>query len=246
MSTWKTGEVSRWLNFVQRCILPPSCVLCGGAGLPTMDLCGNCLESLPTIEHPCFRCGLPLPPGAHTGRCGPCLQDDHPITRTVAALAYEDPISTLIGGFKYQRKLHMGRMLTQLLAEKIRSEYHGALPQLLIPVPLHDQRLRERGYNQAQLIAADLCKSLRIPLARQMLHRTRATPAQQGLRAHERKRNLRGAFVATHEWKTSPYANVALIDDVVTTMSTVREVANVLRHGRAGPLEVHVWCIARA
>lgn len=167
--------------------------------------------------------------------------------RTVAALSYQHPVDKLIAQFKYHRKLQCGRVLTQLLQQRVQQDYQpGTLPELLIPIPLHRAKLRQRGYNQAQLIAGDLSKALQIPLAQNLVQRCLETPAQQGLRARERKRNLRGAFVASEAWPTASCQRIALVDDVVTTMSTVQEVARVLQHGRTTELEVHVWCLARA
>jgi ComF family protein len=247
MSTWKNFKVSQWIKFAQFWLLPPHCVVCGRRGEPGLDICVPCKQSLPVIALPCRQCGLPLPPDARSARCGGCLQGSNPVAQTVAALAYQDPVSQLIGQFKYQRKLQMGRVLTELLVQRIEAHYqHQARPELLIPVPLHGDRLRQRGYNQAQLIAEDLGSRLQIPLARQLVTRARATPAQQGLKARERKRNLRGAFATTPAWQDTRCSRVALVDDVVTTMSTVREVAKLLHRESAGPLDVHVWCLARA
>lgn len=247
MSTWKNLKVSEWANFVQNWLLPPTCLVCNKPGQPGVDLCGGCQGVLPIIESPCFTCGLALPPHTYGIHCGRCMLRDSLVTRTISAFAYQDPVDRLIGRFKYERKLPSGRMLSELLAETIALRYQqDSLPQLLIPVPLHAARLRQRGYNQAQLIAKDLGLRLRIPVASHLLQRTRATPAQQGLRARERKRNLRGAFEPTPAWQPESCTRIALVDDVVTTMSTVREIAGVLRRACNTPPEVHVWCLARA
>jgi ComF family protein len=168
------------------------------------------------------------------------------MARTVAACSYVEPASSLISRFKYQAALQHGAVLGALLLERLRHEYRDVvLPRLLVPVPLHASRLRERGFNQALLLAQQLGAALNIPVAPTLLERVRQTPAQQGLSARERKQNLRGAFRmradAVHD-----YTSIALIDDVVTTMSTVHEVARVLRRAGCGELEIHVWCLARA
>ncbi|HTQ99285.1 MAG TPA: hypothetical protein VMH83_04810 [Candidatus Acidoferrum sp.] len=153
-------------------------------------------------------------------------------------------MSALITRFKYHQGLECGRVLTQLLLDCIRQHYRSQpLPTLLLPVPLHATRLRERGYNQSLLMARDLGRALAIPVATHALQRQRITPPQQGLSAPQRRRNLRGAFVLT---EPLPQRRIALIDDVVTTMSTVNEIARVLQRGQASPPEIHVWCLARA
>ncbi|HEY0963535.1 MAG TPA: hypothetical protein VGE69_14375 [Pseudomonadales bacterium] len=117
------------------------------------------------------------------------------------------------------------------------------MPELLLPVPLHPTRLRERGFNQALVLARQLGSCLRIPVVAEALARSCHTPPQRGLSAAERKHNLRGAFAL--QGNLAAYGAIALVDDVVTTMSTMREIARVL--WRAHPqLELHVWCIARA
>jgi ComF family protein len=113
-----------------------------------------------------------------------------------------------------------------------------------VPVPLHPARLRERGFNQAAVLARQLGKGLNVPVAPEALSRVLATPAQQGLSAKERKRNLRGAFRIERD--LSAYTSIALVDDVVTTMSTVREIARVIRSAHPDAPAVHVWCLARA
>lgn len=165
--------------------------------------------------------------------------------RTVAAFPYAEPASGLIAAFKYRGALQHGRVLAALLAQRLLREYQAEpLPEILVPVPLHPQRLRQRGFNQALVLAQQLGRALGIPVAAQALARVRQTPAQQGLSARERKHNLRGAFTLNADLQA--YRSLALVDDVVTTMSTVHELARVLRSERDDVPELHVWCLARA
>lgn len=176
--------------------------------------------------------------------CGRCLGRERRIARTIAAFAYEAPVPDLIAGFKYHGALQHGRVLGDLLLPALRAEYQGApLPDLLLPVPLHPARLRERGFNQALVLARQLGAALQVPVAAEALVRARHTPAQQGLSAKERKRNLRGAFELRAD--LGKVAAIALVDDVVTTMSTMHEIVRVLWRARP-QLDVHVWCLARA
>ncbi len=166
------------------------------------------------------------------------------MTRAVGAFGYEEPISSLIAGFKYRAALPQGRVLGDLLAEHIRDAYRGrALPELLVPVPLYPTRLRERGFNQAVVLAQQLGRGLKIPVSPEALLRIRKTPAQQGLSAKERRRNLRNAFLS--QMDPCAYGSIALVDDVVTTMSTAHEIARVLRHSNPD-LQLHLWFLARA
>ena len=248
MSTRLTSAVSQWLKSAQFWLLPGVCVVCRRASRRKYDLCVPCQLSLSSIEHPCRTCALPLPPGAYSSRqCGHCLSRNWRMNRTVAAFAYTEPVSTLITRFKYQASLQHGSVLGTLLLEQLRKDYRTQpLPDLLIPVPLHPVRLRERGFNQALVLARQLGEGLQIPVAHNLLERVRQTQPPQGLSARERKRNLRRAFRLQHAAIPESCNSVALIDDVVTTMSTVHELARVLRHDCTHNLEVHVWCIARA
>lgn len=248
MSTELKTKVSGWLKLAQFWLLPGICIACRGVSGRAFDLCAACEGGFVRLEVPCRGCALPLPPGARQSLwCGTCLRPRRPLRYTVAAFEYSDPVRLLISQFKYQRKLQHGRVLTTLLEATLRDYYAGAaLPQLLLPVPLHASRLRERGFNQALLMAMQLGSTFNIPVAPRLLRRLRRTPPQQGLSAVERKRNLRGAFGISANADLAHISSVALIDDVVTTMSTVRELARLLHRHCEQPLEVHVWCLARA
>jgi ComF family protein len=141
-----------------------------------------------------------------------------------------------------------GRMLSELLIEllakdlpsNLNSTTMTTLPEVLIPVPLHVHRLRQRGYNQALEIARHLSRQLQIPLDTYSCQRVLDTPHQQGLSATERKRNLKQAFRVN---KPLGYRHVALIDDVMTTGTTLNILAALLR--RQGVERIDNWCLAR-
>lgn len=247
MSTKLMDKVSSWAKNAQFWLLPGVCIVCRLATGKEEDLCTACRARFVTLENPCTGCALPLPDSGFTSTfCGKCQKEDRLIRQTVAAFAYQPPLAGLIGQFKYGEKVQHGRVLTELLLAEVRIRYRSlALPQLLMPVPLHPKRLRERGYNQALLMARQLGKALQICVTHDVLCRVSNTPAQQGLNARERKQNLRQAFALKAPAKLHELSSVALVDDVVTTMSTVKELARVIR--RAHPyLEIHVWCLARA
>ncbi len=248
MSTGLVFKASQWLNNVQFWVLPGSCIVCHKPSGRQFDLCSPCQQTLTRIDRPCLGCALPLPPGDYCSPfCGRCLGHKRRMARTVAGFAYTDPTAALITRFKYHAALHHGRVLGDLLAECLRQDYRGLpLPDLLVPVPLHPTRLRERGFNQALVLARQLGKALRIPVAPEALERVRQTPPQQGLSARERKHNLRGAFRVRGEGEVLRATSIALIDDVVTTMSTMHELARVVRRAHKGKPELHVWCLARA
>jgi ComF family protein len=230
----------RWLGYLQQLIYPPTCLLCGAAGSDGLDLCAGCREELPANSNPCRCCAQPLPPAAPVGSlCGACLRKTPPFERCLAPLLYQYPVGELVSGLKFHQKLSHGRVMAELLLAYIEQEVDEP-PQLLIPVPLHETRLRERGYNQALELARPISRSLGIPLDFESCHRIRPTEPQSALQLKERYKNVRGAF----EIKAKiPARHVALVDDVVTTGNTVAELSRLLK--RHGVKRVDVWAVAR-
>ena len=160
------------------------------------------------------------------------------------ALAYQPPVTDMIAGFKYYGHAVNGRVLTDLLGQHLGARTgHHMLPELLVPVPLHRQRLRQRGFNQSLMIARWLSRQLAIPVWADLVLRHKATSQQTGLSAAARRRNLRGAFRINPGAHLPQEARVAIIDDVVTTGSTVAAMARTLR--RAGAGDIQVWALAR-
>jgi ComF family protein len=150
---------------------------------------------------------------------------------------YQGALRAAIHRFKYRDGLILERPLGQLLAETVLAGCGGERPDLLIPVPLHPDRLRRRGYNQALQLARQVGRSCALPVVPAGLHRLRETPPQQGLDARVRRTNLCGAFrVAT----AVAGRRVLLVDDVMTTGATARECAAALRQAGAATVEVAV------
>jgi ComF family protein len=156
-------------------------------------------------------------------------------------LNYEFPVDRLVQMFKFRRQHACGRVLSHLL-----SEYAGdqqvKYPEVLIPVPLHNLRMFKRGFNQAYELGSHISKVLEIPLLANSLRRHRNTQAQSGLSRKQRRKNMQNAFY-WHSTRTAA-THVALVDDVMTTGTTLRECARVLKN--AGARRVDVWVTARA
>jgi len=224
---------------VLRFVLPPRCLLCGGAGADGRDLCAGCAGDFALNAVCCPRCALPLESQAPL--CGECLRREPPFARAWVPFRYGHPLDLLEARFKFHRDLAAGRVLAERMIERALVEVPER-PQVMIPVPLHRTRLRERGYNQALELAQPLARALGIPQRPGLLTRSQATPAQTGLDAKARRRNLRGAFEAAPAAALA--SHVVLFDDVMTTGATLRECARVLR--RAGVGRIDVWALARA
>jgi ComF family protein len=219
-----------------RFALPWRCLLCGAQGQPGMDLCEACAIEMPRNRSCCARCALPLPTPA--ALCGQCQRRPPPWDAAWAPFRYGWPLDRLETRYKFGATLAAGRALATLW----QAERAPALPELIVPVPLHRTRLRKRGYNQALELARPLARTLGVPCRPDVLQRARATGAQTELDAADRRRNVRGAF-ALRPGSTLP-AHVVVLDDVMTTGATLAECASVLK--RAGVTRVDVWALARA
>lgn len=238
--------LGHWPSKALELVFPPTCVLCGAPGDLGRDICAGCLADLPRLGLGCARCALPLPEVLAGDRiapeallCGGCRHNPPPFERTHAAFRYEQALPALVGAFKFRARLNTLRLMGQLLAEGL-IEGDTERPEAIVPVPLHRKRLRERGYDQAAELARVVGGRLRLPVLAEACERVRYTLPQTQLEARARHKNPRGAFRATGDLSDK---YLAILDDVVTTGSTVSEVARVLRH--AGAKRVDVWCLAR-
>ncbi|MCO6441127.1 MAG: ComF family protein [Nitrococcus mobilis] len=211
------------------------CRFCAAPGVDGLELCEPCTAELPWLDAQCRQCALPLTNTGARRLCGDCLRQPPPFRRVHAPFRYCHPIDALLKALKYGSDLAAARCLGDLLADYLQRR-HVTVPDAVIPVPLHPQRLRQRGFNQA----LELARRLDAPLAPQMVRRRRATAAQTGLDRSERRSNTRGAFQVTARHVP---AHVAVIDDVLTTGATVTELAKTLR--QAGAEQVEIWVMAR-
>ena len=220
-------------------LLPPHCLLCAAAGENGRDLCSGCRDDLQVNDRCCGRCALPLDHPALL--CGRCLNREPEFDAAWVPFVYGHPLNLLETRFKFGGDLAAGRVLADCIIDRAMID-RPALPELLIPVPLHTRRLRQRGYNQALELARPIAQALGIDIAIDRLQRQRNTTAQTGLDAAARRRNLARAFSVSDS--DSLPSHVTIFDDVMTTGSTLGECARVLRE--AGVARVDVWALARA
>lgn len=219
---------------------PPQCALCGRPGQQGLDLCAACEADLPLNDNVCEHCAEPLPRElTQPTLCGACLQRPPSFDACVAPFRYAFPIDRMIQRLKYGRELCHGRILGQLLARHLARR--DTRPELVIPVPLASRRYRERGFNQARELAAPLCRSLELTLRSDLVTRLRETREQAGLDRTERSKNMRDAFALVAPLHAR---HIAIVDDVVTTGSTVNDLSKLLRS--AGAEWIEVWAVARA
>lgn len=218
------------------------CLLCDERTDSPHAICTACESDLPWLIDSCERCALPMPMSGLT--CAQCTRHSPTFNDVIVPWLYDFPIDALVTRFKHQGKWPLGRMMAELLAQTLQHRFDEGLsqPDVMIPVPLASKRLRQRGYNQAAMLANWLSSLLRLPVDERLIKRVKDTPAQQGLGAKARKRNLREAFVLVKPEGVMG-KHIALIDDVLTTGSTAETIARLLM--RAGARAVDVYCLAR-
>lgn len=218
-------------------LLPNVCWLCGG-NARQHGLCPGCRADLPWLDNACPRCATPLPVSL---LCGTCSHRPSPLTQTIAIFHYTYPIDRLIGAAKFSRDMSALDLLGRFMAEYFQAVPDACKPDCIIPVPLHWRRLMWRGYNQSAQLARPVSKACGVNLALTACGRKKNTRAQTRLSAKERLHNIRNAFQIK---QINPaWQHVVLIDDVVTTGSTVNELARLLL--KNGVKRVDVWACAR-
>lgn len=220
------------------------CVQCQRKlAIPSHHLCSNCYRAIRRF-HYCARCGTAL--SAFALHCGNCLRQPPHWDQLIITGHYSEPLSNLIHRFKFQRQYWLDHALARLMLLAIYDarRHYGLLtrPEVIIPVPLHHLRQWQRGYNQAALIANVLAKKLCIPVDHQFIQRQKSTKTQRGLSAKDRRNNLKNAFQINAK-NDRTYHSIALIDDVITTGSTLNEIALLVK--KAGVVHIQVWGIAK-
>jgi ComF family protein len=227
-------------------VFPPICPICQslfGREGKNRIICLDCSEAIRPVYPPyCPRCGLPYPSGeAHL--CASCLKEGRyfEVHRTCAL--YEGPLKEAIHKFKYNGVFPLMKVFGDLLQPCFNTLAQEYPVDLLIPVPLHRRRLRERGFNQALLLVMELSKRMRIPYEERALAKIKETPVQIALKKRERRKNLKGAF-QVNDQEAIKEKSIVLVDDVYTTGATVNECSRALL--AAGAKQVAVLTVARA
>src|ERR1700675_3548805 len=240
------GEAHGWRPWVTAAldlVFPPLCPVCDGIlGAGRRDpLCGACWEGFERIAPPwCRCCGAPL---TIEGLCGACRSRRPRFAYARAAVIYADLVREAIHAFKFGGRRGLANPLGDLLAGLGLPALPGAAPDALVPVPLHPRRARERGYDQALLLARRLERAWGVPVVADALLRAVPTRPQTDLDAAARRRNVRDAF-AVRRPELIAGRPVVLVDDVLTTGATAGECARSLY--RAGAAAVGVLTVARA
>ena len=260
------GQVRRFVADRLARTVSGLCCCCGLDSDTHSTLCSHCLLSLPRIKHACTVCGLSCESnskreteqqsehqGALGNRCARCLTHPPSFALCRGAFAYATPIDQLSADYKFNERLDVGAGLSEELGLVMEAYYAGVRqeastrgkPCAVIAVPLHPRRFRQRGFDQARLIAQRIAHRLALPNLSDAVARTRhTTPQTEAKTKAERQANLIGAFGIVKGAPLNGCKHVIVIDDVVTTTATVSALAATLLD--AGVRRVDAWCLARA
>jgi ComF family protein len=230
----------RFRSTVFQFFLPPQCPCCeifseeGKQGF-----CPNCLSQIRWIEPPfCSICGIPfISREVETHPCGACVTHRKYFTIARALGAFEGSLQEAIHRWKYEGKTYLTPFFADWMAEGLNRHWEPGSLDLLIPVPLHTRRLRERGFNQSLLLVRELSRRTGIPYRKSILQKKKSTIPQVNLSGVEREKELRGTFHVIGKEELSGLS-VLLIDDVYTTGATVNECSKVLLRGGAKRVDV--------
>jgi ComF family protein len=235
-----TAIVDKFRRDSINALAPERCQWCGVATV-ARPVCDGCHAALPWNLDACRACALPLAAtaGSPDPVCRDCLIDSPPQDRSWAAFRYAMAVSQQIVDLKFHGHFAPAHVLGTLMAERLATRTEP-LPEMLLPVPLHTQRLRRRGYNQALELGRAIARRLSIQLLATAATRVRPTAEQSRLDATGRRHNVRGAFTVAEVVRGR---HVALLDDVITTGATMREFARAAR--AAGARRIEVWAAAR-
>ena len=235
------GNMNKLVDF----FYPPRCQLCGTVENLGYDgqLCMACAADFPLNHTACQHCAIPM---SHVDtsvqRCARCLKAPPEYDLCWSPFIYAQPLEWMIQQLKFNDKLSIAPLLTKLMAENLPDKlYKNNSPDVVIPMPLHPQRLKQRGFNQSYLLVKKLAKQLKLPIDLSACQRVVDTEHQTGKNAKQRRQNIRNAFTFDN---ACDYRHVLIFDDVMTTGSSVAELTKTIK--RSGVKRVDVWCLARA
>jgi len=216
--------------------LPPRCAGCGTIVGEVHSFCPDCWRQIDFLgDSGCSTCGIPLQSTEMTS-CAICLAKPPRISRTRAAVAYDDLSRGLAIRLKYGRKVAIARTMARYMAPLVQPSGDA----VLVPVPLHRGRLWQRGFNQSALVASEMARRLNLPSDPFLIRRVKRTAPLKGMSAVQRRKTVSGAFKVP-DGQSVKGRHVILVDDVLTTGSTAEACARALKRAGAARIELISW-----
>lgn len=244
------SAVTKPLQFILDAALPQSCACCQQQLTHTtgLALCNECHFALPWLGHCCVICSLPLDTQVSiygTSICGKCLHEPPGFIHSKIPFRYDYPLNHLILDFKFNHHFARGKLLSRLLIDFLHDAYKDqALPDALVPVPIHPRKRFRRGFNQSELLTRDISDAIGIKAHYQLCYRQQQAASQKDSSKQARRDNLKNAFgIDPGKAPLIKGKNLALVDDVVTTGATANELSQLLL--QQGAASVVVWALAR-
>ncbi len=233
VNNWLKNNQQLNISTLSKLFFKQKCLLCGAKADSEISLCLDCLDYLPRAPKPsCPQCGLKT----RGEICGNCLRHQPYYDYTYALFSYAYPVDAILQHYKYKNALYLSQTLGRLLQAKIVDFDIDAI----IPMPLHPNRIKQRGFNQSLEVAKVITKQLNIKLDVTSCTRIKNTPPQASLTVKERIKNMQGAFDCQ---ATFTNQHIALIDDVMTTGASLNALAKTLK--KAGAVKVSCYVLAR-
>ncbi|MDD4110308.1 MAG: ComF family protein [Clostridia bacterium] len=226
-------EVKEFFNKLLEVVYPSdiTCFLCGNELKDENMLCEDCQKKVECTEKICLKCGSPCLTLADY--CLHCQKHKRAFKMARAPFVYSGNIAVSVQNFKYNGKKYLANPFSKMMKKEYeKMEKEGMQVDLIVPVPLHKDRQKKRGFNQAELIAVELSNLINIPISHNNLQRIKNTETQTNLSYKERQKNLDNAFVITDKTEFKD-KNILLIDDVLTTGSTADHCATILKKAKA-------------
>ncbi len=243
---YESNFIERGIDRVLDWIFPSNiyCIVCGNLidGSRPYSMCDSCLQTVHwCVGNTCSRCGKPLSQGYEEDCCTDCQTREHLFQRGYSCVEYGEQERNLIHRFKYKEQAFLGKPMAEAMVDRILPE--GVWVDLIMPVPMFHKKERQRGYNQADLLARHLARYMHISYRRNLLNRVVATVPMNALSLEERQQNIKGAFsVAKGKNEEVSGKNILLIDDIYTTGSTADACAEALKV--AGAANIYLYGFA--
>lgn len=223
-------------------VCPPKCVLCEKVLFVGEQICTKCRKKLPFVgQYYCMKCGKPIE--NEKEYCAGCQRKKYYFERNVSLWTYSPQLKKSLYRFKYSNKRYYAKYYASEIYKKYGRLIFSWNIDVVVPVPLYYKKRRKRGYNQAEVLARELCKLTKLPIDTKMVVRTKNTVPQKQLNEKERQKNVKDVFQIGKS--VVKLKKILLIDDIFTTGSTVNEIAKILKEAGCDSVYVVTLCVGR-